>query len=110
METVRTDGWPAFRAKETALLQATLAECPTGHVIACGGGIVETAEARAALKAHWPVVQAVKPIGEIEAYLGADASRPSLGEPPRTAYERRKPWCATRARRALCCCFLRQPC
>jgi len=33
-------------------------------------------------EAHWPVVQAVKPIEDIEAYLKADGSRPDLGTPP----------------------------
>ena len=92
MDTVNSEGWPTFRAREAALLKKTLSECSTGHVIACGGGVVETDEGRALLRAHWPVVQAVKPIGEIESYLGVDATRPSLGEPPRVAYERRKVW------------------
>eukprot|EP00965_Chrysotila_dentata_P082507 2723542-Pleurochrysis_carterae.AAC.1 len=39
-----------------------------------------------------PSAQARKPIADIEAYLGADASRPSLGEPPAVAYARRAPW------------------
>ena len=92
MDTVKADGWPAFRAREVALLRETLAGCATGHVIACGGGIVETAEGRAALKAYSPVVQAMKPIDEIERYLGFDKTRPDLGEPPSKAYERRRVW------------------
>eukprot|EP00929_Paragymnodinium_shiwhaense_P042531 TRINITY_DN21998_c0_g2_i1.p1 TRINITY_DN21998_c0_g2~~TRINITY_DN21998_c0_g2_i1.p1 ORF type:complete len:1551 (+),score=381.55 TRINITY_DN21998_c0_g2_i1:60-4655(+) len=92
MDTVNKEGWPIFRQREVELLRTTLAEKPTGAVIACGGGIVETDAGRAALRAHWPVVQAMKPIEDVEAYLGADASRPSLGEPPRKAYERRAPW------------------
>ena len=90
--TAKRDGWPAFREREVAMLVETLAARPTRTVIACGGGIVETAEGRAALRAHWPVVQALKPIDDVEAYLGADKSRPSLGEPPRSVYERRAPW------------------
>ena len=92
METVKSEGWPVFRQREVALLQSTLTESPTGCVIACGGGIVETEEGRERLKAHWPVVQACKPIDEIEAYLGFDSTRPDLGEPPRSAYARRKKW------------------
>ena len=72
METVKSEGWPVFRQREVALLQSTLTESPTGCVIACGGGIVETEEGRERLKAHWPVVQACKPIDEIEAYNGAN--------------------------------------
>ena len=89
--TAKRDGWPAFREREVAMLVETLAARPTRTVVACGGGIVETAEGRAALRAHWPVVQALKPIDDVEAYLGADKSRPSLGEPPRSVYERRAP-------------------
>ncbi|EOD40214.1 Pentafunctional AroM protein, partial [Emiliania huxleyi CCMP1516] len=65
---------------------------PQRTVIATGGGIVETAAARAVLAAHWPVVQALKPIEDIEAYLSSDGSRPDLGTPPREVYARRAPW------------------
>ena len=45
-----------------------------------------------AAAAHWPVVQAFKPIEDIEAYLSSDGSRPDLGTPPREVYARRAPW------------------
>ena len=70
----------ATLASQLALLDSTLSAHPTEHVIACGGGIVETEAGRALLRAHWPVVQAIKPIEDIEAYLASDSSRPSLGE------------------------------
>ena len=92
METVKAEGWPTFRKREVAMLRETLASCPTGHVLACGGGIVETEEGRALLKAHWPVAQAIKPIDEIVRYLGIDETRPDLGEPPSKVFARRKPW------------------
>ena len=90
MDTVKSEGWPAFRAREVELLREALSSRGTGHVIACGGGIVETEEGRELLKAHWPVAQAMKPIKEIVAYLGIDETRPDLGEPPSKVYERRK--------------------
>jgi len=90
MDTVKAEGWPIFREREVAMLHDTLASKARGHVVACGGGVVETEAGRELLRAHWPVVQAVKPIDEIESYLGVDATRPSLGEPPRAVYERRK--------------------
>ena len=95
MDTVNTEGWPTFRQREVALLKRTLAEDAEGgrgRVVACGGGIVETEAGRELLRAHWPVVQAMKPIDDVEWYLGIDASRPSLGEPPRVAYARRAGW------------------
>ena len=57
-ETVATEGWPVFRAREVEILRTTLAQKSHGHVIACGGGIVETEEGRELLKAYFPVVQA----------------------------------------------------
>eukprot|EP00966_Prymnesium_polylepis_P239541 5539871-Prymnesium_polylepis.1 len=63
-----------------------------GAVIATGGGIVETSEGRAVLRAYWPVVQAMKNIEDVEAYLNFDKSRPSLGEAPRDVFKRRAPW------------------
>ena len=53
---------------------------------------METDDGRSLLRAHWPVVQALKDIDEVEAYLGIDKTRPSLGEPPSAAYARRAPW------------------
>ena len=56
-DTVASEGWPTFRAREVELLRATLEEKSTGHVIACGGGIVETEEGRELLRNYFPVVQ-----------------------------------------------------
>jgi pentafunctional AROM polypeptide len=39
---VAAHSWPAFREAERALLAATLAAHPTGAVVSCGGGIVES--------------------------------------------------------------------
>ena len=63
----------------------TLKEHPTEFVVACGGGVVETEGGRAALKAHWPVVQAIKPIEDITAYLGGHFYIASRRGGPRTA-------------------------
>ena len=68
MDTVNTEGWPTFRQREVALLRRTLAEDAEGgrgRVVACGGGIVETEAGRELLRAHWPVVQAMKPIDDV---------------------------------------------
>jgi pentafunctional AROM polypeptide len=92
MQTVEEQGWPVFRAREAALLKETLRAKPTATVIATGGGVVEMAETRALLVTHWPVVQAVKPIEDIETYLRGDGSRPDLGTPPAQVYAKRAAW------------------
>ena len=92
IDTAKTLGWPIFREREVALLKETLAEHPTGAVIATGGGVVETSAGRDVLRAYWPVVQAMKNIEDVEAYLNFDKTRPSLGEAPRDVYKRRAPW------------------
>lgn len=89
LKTVEEHGWPVFREREAALLKETLRKKPNCTVIATGGGIVETPAARKLLAAHWPVVQAVKPIEDIEAYLRGDGSRPDLGTPPAEVYAKR---------------------
>ncbi|KAK7052287.1 Pentafunctional AROM polypeptide [Favolaschia claudopus] len=95
-EFVHQNGWPAFRVAETALLQELLTAYDQKHVISLGGGIVETAEARQLLKDYHrnkgPVVHIMRPLDEILAYLGAEASRPAYGEPIPVVYERRAPW------------------
>ena len=94
-EFVQQNGWPAFRAEETAILQELLAQCSQGHVISLGGGIVETPTARELLKAYTekgPVVHISRDIEEVVAYLGAETARPAYGEPIIEVYRRRAPW------------------
>ena len=91
-EFASRDGWPAFRAREAAILSEALKTRGSRSVIACGGGIVETDEGRATLRAHWPVVQVLKPIEDVVALLEADGSRPSLGQSPAEVFARRAPW------------------
>lgn len=50
-EFVRANGWPAFRAKESSILRSILNRYPRDAVISCGGGIVESSEAREFLRA-----------------------------------------------------------
>ena len=84
---VARDGWAAFRAAELAVLRAALNR-NTGSirsVIATGGGIVETAEARALLAAHVSaggvIVEVRRSIEDIEIDIGStgasDAGRPA---------------------------------
>jgi pentafunctional AROM polypeptide len=50
MDFVKENSWPSFREQERTLLEAVLKEHPTGAVVSCGGGIVETEEGRKILK------------------------------------------------------------
>ncbi|KAJ7254628.1 aromatic amino acid family biosynthesis-like protein [Mycena haematopus] len=92
---VQERGWPAFRAAETVILEELLTQRDKNHVISLGGGIVETPAARELLKDYQrkgPVVHIMRPIDEIVAYLGAEASRPAYGEPITDVFQRRAPW------------------
>ena len=96
-EFVHQNGWPAFRAAETEILQDLLARNGEGHVISLGGGIVETPAAREVLKAYakkGPVVHIVRDADEVVAYLSAETSRPAYGEAIIDVYKRREPWFA----------------
>jgi len=106
-------GWPAFRAKELALLADTLEAHPRKTVVACGGGIVETLEARRLLCAHQgPVLHVQRHIEDVLAFLEpassptkvqrTDAGRPSLGEPADKVWARRKPWYAAVSTHDFC--------
>ncbi|KAF9465912.1 Shikimate dehydrogenase [Collybia nuda] len=93
---VHENGWPAFRAAETAILEGLLTERPTKHVISLGGGIVETPSARQLLKDYaakkGPVVHIMRQIDEVVKYLGVEAARPAYGEPIEDVFRRREPW------------------
>jgi len=93
---VAREGWPAFRAAETAVLREALAICATAttpYVISCGGGIIEAAVNQTILKqCGIPVVWVKRPIEDIENYLNADGTRPALGsESVADIYTRREP-------------------
>ncbi|KAI9331542.1 EPSP synthase-domain-containing protein [Zopfochytrium polystomum] len=93
-------GWEVFREREAAHLRAVLASHATGHVVSCGGGIVETEAGRNVL-AEWVrgggsgsrrhVVHVQRDIEEIVAYLLRDATRPVYGEDTRAVFNRRLP-------------------
>jgi pentafunctional AROM polypeptide len=55
-EMLKDNDWAGFRQRELKLLQSLMKEKPDGHIIATGGGIVETPEARELLK-EWQKVR-----------------------------------------------------
>ena len=73
-------------------------------VISCGGGVVETLEARQLLRGHWPVIHIKRDIVDIQFDLEGrgsggggripmDTRRPQYagGEPLESAWARRRP-------------------
>eukprot|EP01046_Picozoa_sp_COSAG06_P019861 COSAG06_NODE_1431_length_9481_cov_15.565611_7_plen_207_part_00 len=98
-EFVAAHGWEAFRAKEREVLAAALAPRPAAHagrVLACGGGVVESAAAMQLLS-EWRggvVVWIDRPIDAIVAAFGGPTGRPwgTMDEQKlREMFARRKP-------------------
>ncbi|KAF5000208.1 hypothetical protein FDECE_11271 [Fusarium decemcellulare] len=92
-DIVRQHGWEAFREAELNVLADSMQNRRTGYVFSCGGGIVETPEARQLLKT-WPglVVQVSRDTDAMVEYLMIDKTRPVYSEQIRQVYERRKPF------------------
>jgi pentafunctional AROM polypeptide len=87
-------GWPAFREREAAILHEVLAR-PGRALVACGGGVVESAAARAHLRAATlahAVVHICRSRGDVLAYLASDPTRPPFAEPTEDVWARREPW------------------
>lgn len=95
-EMIKESGWEGFRRQETAILKKTMTENLTNHVFACGGGIVESPEARKLLiKFHESgglVILVQRNIEDVIAYLQLDKSRPAYVDDMRIVWERRKDW------------------
>jgi pentafunctional AROM polypeptide len=90
---IKENGWDKFRALEAECLKKVMQENGRGHLIACGGGIVEGAASRDAL-CNWAglVVHIKRNIDSIEKYLNIDTTRPMYGEDMRSVWNRRRPW------------------
>ncbi|KAI8642774.1 EPSP synthase-domain-containing protein [Parasitella parasitica] len=98
-EYINTWGWDQFRVKETAALKELLAKNSQygyGYVIACGGGIIETAESREVLKEHTKtggkVLHLVRDLDQVVRYLNRDKTRPMYGEDMMNVWRRRRSW------------------
>lgn len=90
-------GWDGFRQEELAVFRDALSRQSTGHVFSCGGGLIETPEARELLRDYCTsggiVVQVHRNIEQIINYLAKDTSRPAFSTGDvRDVYQRRKPW------------------
>lgn len=95
-EIIKEEGWGGFRSQELATLKKILQIKPTGHVFACGGGIVEMQEARQLLidyhRAGGLVISVERDIEDVIAFLQIDKSRPAYVDDMREVWLRRKPW------------------
>lgn len=95
-EIVRVDGWEGFRKIELELLQRKLKGHPKGYIFACGGGVVETPEARALLtefhQSGGIVIHVHRNIENVMEFLNIDKTRPAYLEDMVGVWLRRKPW------------------
>lgn len=95
-EMIKQHGWDWFRGKELDLLRKIMAEKPTRHIFACGGGVVEIDEARQLLSKYQRdggiVLHIKRDMKKVVEYLEKDKTRPSYGEDIMGVYHRRKPW------------------
>ncbi|KAF2186162.1 Pentafunctional AroM protein [Zopfia rhizophila CBS 207.26] len=95
-EIINTKGWDGFRDEELKFLQKTMKDRPTGHILACGGGIVEIPEARRMLSAYQRdggiVLLVTRDIAKVMGFLQIDKTRPAYVEDMMGVWLRRKPW------------------
>ncbi|RPA79450.1 Pentafunctional AroM protein [Ascobolus immersus RN42] len=89
-------GWDEFRKLELDVLKNSLKDKAENYVLACGGGIVESPEARdllAQYRASGGIVLHIhRDIDEIVRYLNIDKTRPAFVEDMLGVWTRRKPW------------------
>ncbi len=89
---VAEHGMAEFRSQEAAILRKLLAQ--KNCVIACGGGIVETPEARALLqgaRSSTLIVHVRRDWNSLASYLTDESNRVPLAEPLEATWERRLP-------------------
>jgi pentafunctional AROM polypeptide len=95
-ELIKHKGWEGFREAELALLKQTMKEKPRGYIFACGGGVVETSEARKLLVSHHNaggiVLLVHRDTDQVMGYLQIDKTRPAYVEDMMGVYLRRRPW------------------
>ncbi|KAI1825130.1 EPSP synthase-domain-containing protein [Xylaria intraflava] len=88
-------GWEGFRQTEADLLREVIKKQGRGYVFSCGGGIVETPEARELLISYQReggiVLLVHRDIDQTVSYLMLDKTRPAYSEQIRGVYERRQP-------------------
>lgn len=105
-QIIEAEGWEGFRARELQVFTEFIAAHPTGHVVACGGGIVEIPAARDALKSYIAsgglVFHVHRNLDQIVDYLNVDKTRPAYVDDIRNVYIRREPWYFECSNRTFC--------
>ena len=95
-ELIKARGWEGFRDEELRLLKRTMQEKPNGHILACGGGIVEIPAARELLSGYQQdggtVLLVSRDIEKVMEFLNIDKTRPAYVEDMMGVWLRRKPW------------------
>lgn len=95
-EIISQSGWEEFRKIELDILKKVIKDKPTDHVFACGGGLVETLEARQILSKYGNsdgmVIHVHRDISRVVEFLNIDKTRPAYTEDMIGVWERRKPW------------------
>ncbi|KAI9876750.1 MAG: 3-dehydroquinate dehydratase (3-dehydroquinase), partial [Pleopsidium flavum] len=95
-ELIKRRDWEGFRTEELSLLKRVMTERPSGHVFACGGGVVEIPEARQVLtdyhKSGGIVLFVQRDIGKVLEFLNIDKTRPAYSEQIEGVWLKRKPW------------------
>lgn len=76
---IAKEGWPGFRSLEVELVRSVLHSPATshGHILACGGGVVETEEGRVVLQSYVAAGGVV-----VEIRRDIDDIAVTLGQPP----------------------------
>jgi pentafunctional AROM polypeptide len=89
-------GWEGFRKAELDLLDDVMKKQAKGYIFSCGGGIVESEEARRLLISYQKnggcVLLVHRDTDQVVEYLMRDKTRPAYSENIREVYYRRKPW------------------
>ncbi|KAF3925488.1 hypothetical protein AA313_de0201866 [Arthrobotrys entomopaga] len=95
-EIINDSGWEGFRKLEYDLFARELKSKPKNYIFACGGGIVETSEARQLLKKYHSsggiVIHIHRDITKVMDYLQIDKTRPAYVDDMMGVWQRRKPW------------------
>ncbi|KAH8647347.1 shikimate kinase-domain-containing protein [Xylariales sp. PMI_506] len=94
-DIVRQFGWDEFRHREFEALQDVMQNRPNHFIVSCGGGVIETREARELLQS-WThaggiVLHVHRNTDQMVDFLLSDKTRAMYTDRIREVYERRKP-------------------
>ncbi|KAK9477156.1 EPSP synthase-domain-containing protein [Lipomyces japonicus] len=95
-EIIKDQGWQGFRQLELDVLRQSVTDRAYGFTFACGGGIVETPEARDILTKYISdggiVINVHRDVKLIMEYLSVDKTRPSYVDDLFSVWQRREQW------------------